>query len=288
MAEVQWSQLQAAPRDELSARTFGLLAGIIYKHSRICLGPDKHALLANRLRGRIRECGLADFDEYHDLLESSAGGTEIDVLIDLVSTNHTNFFREIEHFRFLSTKVLPEVIASCRANGKALRLWSAAASSGEEPYTMALVVAEFLRTQAPLDWQIHASDISRRMLATAARGIYSQNALDAVPPGLLRRYFERGIGVQAGSCRVQASIRARVLFEHINLFQPHYPLGLEQQVIFCRNVMIYFDEPSRIEALQKITRHLAPGGYLVIGYSESILGLPHGLEPVTQGIFRKA
>ena len=152
---------------------------------------------------------------------------------------------------------------------------------------MAMVLAEFFHEHPAVDWQVEASDISHRMLDEAERGIYRLDSRHALPPELLRRYFQRGVGTQAGTCRVKAEVRKRVRFQRINLFQAEYPVSREQHVIFCRNVMIYFDPPSRATLVQKLTRQLAPGGFLVIGHSESLMGIRHGLESVRQSVFRK-
>jgi chemotaxis protein methyltransferase CheR len=260
---------------------------LVYQHSRIRLGPDKQPMLANRLRKRLLTLGLVSYDDYCGVLQSKHGPDEIEHLVDLISTNHTRFFREPEHFTLLTGRLLPELASRLAGEGPSLRVWSAAASSGEEPYTVAMVLAEFFREHSPLDWQVEASDISHRMLHQAERGIYPLDRQHALPPELLRRYFQRGVGAQAGTCRVKAELRKRVRFQRINLFQAEYPVPREQHVIFCRNVMIYFDPPSRAILVQKLTRHLASGGFLVIGHSESLLGIRHNLEPVRQSIFRK-
>ena len=271
----------------LSAGAYRTLAALVYEHSRIRLGPDRQPLLANRLRKRLRTLGLAGYDEYCAVLRSPGGGDEIEHLVDLISTNHTRFYREPEHFTYLTQHLLPGLMPQVIAEGGPLRVWSAAASSGEEPYTLAIVLAEFFRARVGADWIVEASDISHRMLDQARAAIYP---LDRVPPAfpeLLKRYFHRGVGIRAGTCRVKPELRRQVHFHRINLFQPDYPLPRGQHVIFCRNVMIYFDLPSRATLVQKLTRHLAPGGYLVIGHSESLLGIRHELHPVRQSVFRK-
>jgi chemotaxis protein methyltransferase CheR len=166
-------------------------------------------------------------------------------------------------------------------------LWSAAASSGEEPYTIAIVLAEYLRAYPSIDWEITASDISRRMLSQAQQGVYRMDSVQPVPPELLRRYFQKGIGVRAGTCRIKPELKERLRFERINIFQSEYPVFPKQHVIFCRNVMIYFDPPSRATAVQRLTRQLFPGGYLVVGNSESLLGINHSLQPIQQGIYKR-
>jgi chemotaxis protein methyltransferase CheR len=271
----------------LSAEAYRTLVALVYQHSHIRLGPDKQPMLANRLRKRLRALGLESYDEYCAVLRSGDGPDEIEQLVDLISTNHTRFFREPDHFTFLQDHILPDWVAQLAAGGSSLRVWSAAASSGEEPYTLAIVLSEFFREHAPVDWLVEASDISHRMLEQAERGIYRLDAQHALPPELLRRYFQRGVGAQDGTCRVKAEVRERIRFQRINLFQAEYPLPRDQHVIFCRNVMIYFDPASRATLVQKLTRQLAPGGYLVIGHSESLLGIRHNLESVRQSIFRK-
>jgi chemotaxis protein methyltransferase CheR len=279
--------MDASFKATLSAEAYRTLVSLVYQHSRIRLGPDKQPMLINRLRKRLRVLGLASYDEYCAVLQSRQGPEEIEHLVDLISTNHTRFFREPEHFTFFTDRILPELVPRLAAEGSSLQVWSAAASSGEEPYTLALVLAEFFRGHVSVDWQVDASDISNGMLAQAQRGIYRLDAWHELPPELLRRYFLRGVGPHDGTCRVKPELRARVRFQRINLFQAQYPVPREQHVIFCRNVMIYFDPSSRATLVQKLTRQLAPGGFLVIGHSESLLGINHNLEPVRQSIFRR-
>ena len=272
---------------KLSAESYRTLAALVYQHSRIRLGPDKQSMLANRLRKRLRALEITSYDDYCRLLHSAQGPDEIEQLVDLISTNHTWFFREPEHFTYLTSRILPELVSRLAAAGSPLRIWSAAASSGEEPYSLAIVLAEYFRDHPSVDWRIEASDISHRMLDHARQGIYPLDTLHALAPELLRRYFQRGVGERAGKCRVKAELRNRVRFHRINLFQAEYPVAREQHVIFCRNVMIYFDPASRATLVQKLTRQLAPGGLLVIGHSESLMGIRHDLQSVRQSVFRK-
>src|SRR6476619_7604511 len=257
-----------------SGKAYRILVDLVYEHSRIRLGADKQTLLANRLQKRLRMLGLKSYDDYCAVLESPEGSKEIEELVDLISTNHTKFFREPDHFSFLVNRALPALIPRLVSARSPLRLWSEAASSGEEPYTMAIVVAEHLRAYPPLEWQITASDISRRMLAHAQQGIYRMDAVQTVPSELLKRYFQKGIGVRTGTWR-------------INLFHAAYPVARKQHVIFCRNVMIYFDPSSRAIVVQRLTQHLSQGGYLVVGHSESLLGTRNCLQPVRQGIYQR-
>ena len=271
----------------LSAEAYQTLVALVYQHSHIRIGPDKHPMLANRLRKRLRALELVSYDDYCAVLRSAQGPDEIEQLVDLISTNHTRFFREPEHFTFLTGRILPELLPRLAAEGSSLRIWSAAGSSGEEPYSLAIMVAEFFREKVSVDWRVEASDISHRMLAEAQRGIYSLDRRHALPPELLKRYFQRGVGAQDGTCRVKAELRKRLRFQRINLFQAEYPVPREQHVIFCRNVMIYFDAASRATLVHKLSRQLAPGGFLVIGHSESLMGIRHDLKSVRQSVFRK-
>jgi chemotaxis protein methyltransferase CheR len=273
--------------EDFSREAYDTIVGLVYSRSRICVGAGKQVLLANRLRQRLRELGVRSFDAYCALLKTGHESAEVDVLVDLVTTNHTQFFREPDHFRFLTDRWLVAAAPELERTGTPLKIWSAACSSGEEPYTLAIVLAEFLRAYPRLAWQITASDISARMVDRARAGIYPMGALAQVPEALLKVYFEEGIGSYAGSCRVVETLRNRVQVEKINLFQSSYPVDLGYQIIFCRNALIYFDEPSRLEAVQRLTRHLARGGLLVIGYSESLTGLNHGLVTLQQGIYQR-
>jgi chemotaxis protein methyltransferase CheR len=271
----------------LSGKTFQILSDLVYQHSRIRLGPDKQSLMANRLRKRLSILNLESYEDYCDVLHSPHGSDEVEEMVDLISTNHTRFYREPEHFSFLTQQALPALVQPLRAACTPLRLWSAAASSGEEPYTMAIAVADFLRSHPGLEWEIVATDISRRMLTVAHEGIYSMDSVRPVPLEQLKRYFKKGVGVRTGVCQVKLELRKHLHFERVNLFQPHLPVPANQHVIFCRNVMIYFDLPSRALAVKRLAQHLAPGGYLMVGHSESLMGINHGLYPVQQGVFQK-
>jgi chemotaxis protein methyltransferase CheR len=272
---------------KLSRDAYRTLAALVYQHSGIRVGPEKQQMLANRLRRRLRELGLASFDEYCAELRSRSGEDEIEHLVDLISTNHTHFFREPDQFDFLKANILPELVPQLATAGSPLRVWSAAASSGEEAYTMAIVLEEYFRIHPAVDWQLEASDISKRMLARAQAGIYRLDSRSPLPPELLRRYFQKGVGARAGTCRVKAELRQRAHFQRINLFQAEYPVPRNQHLIFCRNVMIYFDPPSRATVVHKLTHHLAPGGFLVIGNTENLIGARSDLEPVRHSIYRR-
>ena len=271
----------------LSAQAYRTIVEIVYEHSRIKLGNDKQTLLSNRLGKRLRELGIATYDDYCARLKSLGAQEEIEHLVDLISTNHTRFYREPDHFTYLTEKILPGLIPRLHSERAPLRIWSAASSSGEEPYTLAIVLSEYLRAHPSLTWKIEASDISRSILAKAERAIYRMDAVEPVPMELLKRYFQKGVGEHDGYCRVRKELREKVRYARVNLFQPEDPITPKQHVIFCRNVMIYFDIPSREAAVKRLTQHLAPGGFLIVGHSESLMGVRHNLVAIKQGIYQK-
>ncbi len=277
----------AAAAAPLSPQAFKRLSQLIYRSSRIHLGPGKQQLLASRLGRRLRELGLADFDAYCDLLQDGRNTSELGLVLDLISTNHTHFFRESTHFDLLVSRVLPELIAGDALTRQEFRCWSAASSSGEEAYTLAIILAEFARTQGPLEWRIQGSDISQRMLEAARLAIYDRQRLNLPRPEWLARYFQVGSGPYLGKCRVRDELRRRVRFEHLNLFDAGAALPQRQHVIFCRNALIYFDKASQEGLVARLHEQLVPGGVLIIGHSESLLNIAHPLHPLGNGLYQR-
>ena len=279
--------MTATIEQKVSPAAYEFIVRLVYEHSRIRLGTDKQALVSGRLAKRLRALGLEDFEEYCDLLKSRDGHDELSSLVDAISTNHTHFFREIEHLNFLRDRMLPEFMPQVVKAREPFRLWCAASSSGEEPYSLAIVLAEFVRTHGGMEWQIEASDISHKILAKARDAIYDADRVQVPNPELLARYFQQGTGENAGLYRVKDQLRRQVKFHQLNLLQASYPVPPRQHVIFCRNVMIYFDGPTQQELVTKLVAHLVPGGYLVVGASESLLGVKHPLKSVSPAIYRK-
>ena len=271
----------------ISREAYRCIAEKVYEHSRIRLGDDKQALVSGRLAKRLRQLKLDSFEAYCDLLNSPKGGEEIGPLVDLISTNHTHFFREIEHINFLRDVALAEWFPRVTRHRETFKFWSAASSSGEEPYTVAIVLAEYARAHGPFHWQIEATDISSRILAKAQAAIYEEDRLKLPQPEWLSRYFQKGSGEYAGQYRVKDVLTRNVKFHRLNLLQAQYPVQPNQHVVFCRNVMIYFDTSTQQELVLKLIRQLAPGGYFVVGHSESLLGIKHPLKSIKPGIYRK-
>ena len=272
--------------DALSEADYEFLRRTIYDLSRINLGPDKRALVSARVGKRLRALGVPSYREYCQNLRTASGAEELGNLVDAISTNHTHFFREESHFDFLRNQLLPQRQANPALRAEPLRLWSAACSSGEEPFTLAIVLAEFFQGTAP--WHIEATDISTRILARAEAAIYDEAKVEPVPRELLRRYFQRGGGEWAGHFRVKEALRERITFRHLNLLQPDYPFHSRFHVIFCRNVMIYFDRPTQEKLVAKFTDQLEPGGHLIVGHSESLGNIRHKLRLLQPTIYQKS
>ena len=276
-----------SPDLALSPRDFDFLSRLVYDRSRICLGPEKQPLVAGRLARRLRSLGCAGFADYCARLAAPGGADEIDVVIDLITTNHTHFFREREHFEILSRQLLPALAARASKDGRPLQVWSAAAASGEEPYSLAIAIAEFARAQPLPGWRVYASDISRRMVDRCRLGIYEAGKVELPAAEWLPRYFRRGFGPREGYYRVKPAVRRAVTVEAANLFQNSYPVPADLDIVVCRNVMIYFDAPSRAHLVNRLFEQLAPGGYFVIGHTESLLALRHRFRQIRPSVFMR-
>jgi chemotaxis protein methyltransferase CheR len=264
---------------------FDFIRSLVYERSRINLTADKRQLVSARLGKRLRATNLPSVRDYCALLQSPEADAELSHLIDAISTNHTFFFREIAHFDFLRKQAVPELTTRSRSERwPKLNIWSAACSSGEEPYSIAMTLAE----NSPVwSWQIEATDISHRVLKKAVAAIYEEEAVARLAPNLVRAYFQRGFGPQEGKYRVKAGVRDRVSFRQLNLLEGEPPFAEPFHVIFCRNVMIYFDRPTQEELVARLARRLVPGGYLFVGHSESLTHLAHGLTAVRPAVYQK-
>jgi chemotaxis protein methyltransferase CheR len=271
----------------ISREAYRFIAAKVYEHSRIRLGDDKQALVSGRLTKRLRQLKLDSFEDYCTYLDSAKGAEEIGPLVDSISTNHTHFFREIEHINFLRDVALAEWVPKLARSGDTFKFWSAASSSGEEPYTIAIVLAEYARSHGTFHWEIEGTDISSQILAKARAAVYEESRLKLPQPEWLQRYFQKGTGDFEGQYRVKDILTRHVKLHRLNLLQAQYPVQPNQHVIFCRNVMIYFDTATQQELVMKLINQLTPGGYFVVGHSESLLGIKHPLKTIKTGIYRK-
>jgi chemotaxis protein methyltransferase CheR len=272
----------------LTERDYEVVRKLVYEHSRIDLGTNKKELVTARLGKRLRLVGLADLSEYIAFVSGPKGEDELVHLIDAISTNHTFFFREIKHFEFMTTNALPEVVQRSQRTGeKEFRLWSAASSSGEEPYSLAIHLHDYFSRQPGWNFSIQATDISTKILEKAKQAIYPADRVRDVKPEWLRHYFQKGINQWEGHFRVKEEQRAKITWLHLNLLAPSYPFSKPFHCIWCRNVMIYFDRPTQEQLVEKLTQLLVPGGYLMIGHSESLTGIQHRLKGVKPAIYQK-
>ena len=273
--------------DQILDATYKQIAGIVYRNSRINLGAEKHNLVVGRLAKRCRQLRLQTFEDYCQLLTSGDGKAELATLIDLISTNHTHFFREAHHFDFVANTVLPEFKTNPRNALETFRCWSAAASSGEEAYSLAITLDEYARRTGRFSWRMQATDISFRVIEDAKEGIYETSKLKLPSPALHDIYFQKGIGDSEGLSRVRDAQKDKIAFHQANLFQDTLPFKGEMHLIFCRNVMIYFDTVSQQLLINKLINHLLPGGYLIFGTSESLMGINHSLRSLGRSIYKR-
>jgi chemotaxis protein methyltransferase CheR len=269
----------------LSDRELGAVIRLVYERSGITLHDGKRALVVSRLQKRLRAGGFHSFTDYLRFVEADQGGQELVALLDAIATNHTSFFREPQHFAYLVERVLPAWQE--RGGGRPLEVWSAACSTGEEPYTLAMVLRDHRPELGdPARCRILASDLSTKALARAAAAVYPVEKVQGLGRDLLRRHFERGLGAQSGLVRVAAGVRRLVSFTRRNLLDDR-DMSRRFDAIFCRNVMIYFDKAVQQRVVSMLERHLAPSGVLVISHSESLNGLSHGLKWVAPAVYAR-
>lgn len=264
----------------ISDQDFTRFQALLYKLAGIYLAPSKKVLLVGRLTKRLRALNLASFGDYYRLVAGGEHPQELQTMVDLLTTNETYFFRESKHFDFLRQEILPQ-----RARGTAFEVWSAACSSGEEPYTLAMVLAENL---ADTPWKITASDISTQVLERARRGHYPMERSQGIPPALLKKYCLKGVREQAGTFLISRELRSRVNFLQVNLIETPPSVG-PFDVIFLRNVMIYFDQDTKRKVVANLLTRLKPGGWFIVGHSETLNGIvePAQLAAVRPTIYRK-
>jgi chemotaxis protein methyltransferase CheR len=263
------------------------LRALVYAQAGINLGPDKKIMLELRLRPRLRSLGLDSFRHYCDYVFSSGGQRDEMVhLLDAVTTNKTDFFREPQHFDYLTKKALPEIVRS-RGTERPLSIWSAGCSTGEEPYTLAMVLSEYAKTSPGFRFKLLATDICTTVLEKANLAIFKAEVAAPIPKDLLRRYFLRSRDRVSNLLRVVPELRNLVEFRQLNFKDPDYCLTEKPDIIFCRNVIIYFDRQTQKQILQRLVQQLVPGGYAFLGHSETLHGLDVPLTPSGPAVYRK-
>ncbi len=276
--------------ERLRQSDFRRLADFIQDYSGIKMPPSKITMLEGRLRHRVRDTGAESLAAYCEMLfERNGLSAEAVHLIDAVTTNKTDFFREPEHFRILVQQALPTLLAERRAGDRArVKLWSAACSTGAEPYTLAMVLADWAEHLRGMRAIILATDLSSEVLTIARRAIYPEAMVSVVPPEFRQRYLLRSRDRSVRLVRIVPELRAWVRFERLNLMDEEYPFDHDFDVIFCRNVLIYFDKPTQRAVLGRLCQHLRAGGYLFLGHSESLAGMELPLHSVANTVLRSA
>jgi chemotaxis protein methyltransferase CheR len=280
--------MTAAVNQHLTNRDFQRLRRLIFESSGINLGQVKKTMVESRLQKRMRALAIGSHREYCDYLFSEAGlRDELQEMIDVITTNKTDFFREPHHFDFLFNRGLEELIDPERYGQEVIRIWSAGCSSGKEPYTLAMVLQEYGEQAAPVIHEILATDISVNVLRKACLGIYPHDRISDIPLAYKLKYFHKNRDPHKKTIRVAPEIRSRVTFRHFNLIHDDMTaLGLFH-IIFCRNVIIYFDNATKKALLHRLQERLIPGGFLFLGHAETINGMDLCMEQVGSTIYRK-
>ena len=268
-----------------SEKDFAPIMSFLRHQVGITLEAHRMGLLQARLRSRLQVKGINSFTQFHEqVLKSDPGGWGAQLLIDLSTVNHTSFFREPGHFTFMAEKVTAWLKESPGMN---IRIWSAGCSSGQEPYSMAIVLAESIANFSSQQFDIWASDLSLEMLKIAAGAIYTTRDTQGISAARLRRFFLLGRGPREGSFRVVPEIRDLVKFRHLDLRNPVWVVPNDFPMIFCRNVSIYFAEEERLTLLNRLAQHLRPGGWLAMGNGEILPEVPHSLRKHSPSLFQK-
>jgi len=269
---------------ELPDDIFKYISQLVYKECGINLHDGKKELVKSRLSRRLRKLNLNSFDEYIKFLAKPDNQHELINLLNTVSTNLTSFFREKKHFEFLESYGVKQILET--KYQKQLRCWSAGCSTGEEPYTISIVLDQLKHLYPDMDYSILATDISTDVLSKATSGIYEISKTNNLDYSILKTYFKKGVGEREGFVRVIKSIRNKIKFMRFNLIEP-YSFGIKFDIIFCRNVMIYFEKPIQSIIVNKFYDTLNPGGFLFVGHSESLMNINHKFRYIAPTIYQK-
>lgn len=265
---------------ELNDRQFKKISRIVYDYSGIDLKRGKEALVRARLAKRLRILGMTGVEEYMTHIESAEGADELRAMLDIMTTNKTGFFREVEHFKYMEMEILP------RLKNSRMRFWSAACSSGEEPYSIAISLMEKLRGIESKDVLILATDISSGMLKKVKDAVYSEENIRDLPKAFLHKYFNKVQKNPSIFYKVKDNVRSIVRVAWLNLME-NWPMKGTFNVIFCRNVMIYFDRPTQEKLINRFYEYLEPGGHLFVGHSEGLSGVQHNFNYIKPATYRK-
>ena len=265
---------------ELTPGQFKKICGIVYRFSGIRLSSGKEALVKARLMKRLRALNIETIEAYIKYLESKKGTIELGYMIDAMTTNKTNFFRESAHFKFLTDKILPDL------NDRKLRFWSAACSTGEEPYSLAMLLNDKIRSIEQKDVKILATDISTTCLEKARQHLYEKNNLSGIPDQYLRKYFNTTDNNSSAMFQLKHEVARMVQVSFLNLMKA-WPMKSSFNVIFCRNVMIYFDKKTQEKLVNRFWDYIEPGGYLFVGHSEGLSSVSHKFSYIQPAVYLK-
>ncbi len=271
---------------ELQDTDFKRLSEFIYTNYGINLYPHKKVLVKSRLQKRLAALGMHTYTQYCDFVLTNKNGKQEAVsMIDRISTNKTDFFREADHFDFLAKSLLKQYISE--TGRKKLKLWSAGCSSGEEPYTLAMVMNEEKKNIPFLDFSIYASDISTLVIEKAKKAIYSANNLEIIPPKYQSKYLLKSKDKSKNQIRIAPSLRSKVVLFRYNLLDEKSPFTQPVDIIFCRNTLIYFDRKTQEKVVNMLIKNIASGGYLFLGHSESLINTSFSLKNVFPAVYKK-
>ncbi len=271
----------------LSDHEFELFQKLIYERSGIFLTQAKRALLIARLSGRLRALKLPSFSAYYRLVTADGDAEERQRMLDCIATNETHFFREPRHFEFLEKRVVPAWIEQAEQGRRPrrVRAWSAACSTGEEPFSIAMVLLHHLPPSAGWSVEVLATDISTRVLERARQAVYSLEKASEIPTNYLKAFMLKGMGDQEGKMKADEQLRSAVRFQWMNLNAESYPVQGRFDLIFCRNVLIYFNAPSRKRAVDRLISHLSPDGFFFVGHAESLHGVTNDVKSVIPTVY---
>ena len=271
---------------ELSEKDFQVFSSFIYSQYGIKMPPVKRIMLQGRLLKRIRELNMNSYSEYKEYFFSKEGQQkEIFNFLNVITTNKTDFFREPVHFNFLADEILPEYLD--KGNSGIFNVWSAGCSSGEEPYTISIILNEFKTNNPVFNFSILGTDISHKVMNIAAKGVYAASKVELMPLDYKKKYFLKSKDRENPTVRVNPKLQHNITLKYVNLINSPYDVTEKFQVIFCRNVLIYFDRATQERVINNLCQHLAPGGYFFIGHSESLSGMNVPLRHIKPTIFQK-
>jgi len=279
--------LNTAYKEKMTDGDFVRLSSFVNEELGIKMPYSKKLMLQGRLQKRLNDLKIRTFKEYIEyVFDGNDSDDEMIKMIDLITTNKTDFFREASHFDYMTRTILPELSSISRGR-KNVRIWSAGCSSGEEPYTIAIVLKEFVQKNPDVDYEILGTDISMRILQKAVRAVYDEDRIAQIPWELKRKYFLKSKDPNDKAVRLIPELRVKVSFQRLNFMDPVYTIDKTFDIIFCRNVLIYFSRETQEQVITKLAAKLRPDGYFFLGHSESITNMAVPLQQIKPTIYRK-